>query len=504
MRKNHLKKRSHTFSEVKKIIKLCTKHAQSLLDSSKILFKEDKINIAFHLSVLALEEIGKATMTVMGLTFPGSENESTILERHYDIHVKKIFWALWMPSMKMTSFQRKKFEKFRELAIKIHNDRLACMYVDTDRMKSPQQMIKKRDVKEMMDLVEARINLEMIKKLHRLSAREKSDLQWFIEACEDGDKRKLVLGSKSLKKLDDLDEDVKKWIRWMRRQFEAANRKSLELLKKELARKPTGNLKVYEPKWRYKIRLMACSHSIHRRVLAWWNTNVERMKLRYSKKNEFLVEFILPKKVLLNDFWNIGLFQANTFVLSLNIATQGFFYFSISKRVLRFYEKLIDIETGDEVRVDKHDKELNWGNNVLSEDDLKRTAYAFSLVNRLILDKDVFKQAFNHYSNGLMYMSKNDVFGHFELHIFINFLKFLQICALEFGDWHKKEAFVNSFKRILVKLNESFDDYNNIMQTILNLDKKKSPVKVTLENGAVLKVLCDVYFFSECSKKKRE
>lgn len=504
MRKNRLKKRHHTFQEIKKITELCTKHAQSLLDSSKILFEKDKINIAFHLSVLALEEIGKATMTVMGLTFPGRESESTILERNYDIHIKKILWALWMPSMKMTDFQPKKIRVFRELAIKIHNDRLSCLYVDTDKIRSPQQMIKKRDVKKMMDLVKTRINLAMIEKLHKLNTREKGDLQWFIEACEDSDKRKLVLGRKSLKKLEELNEDVKKWIMWMRKQFEAANKESLELLKSELARKSIDDMEAYEPKWRYKIRLMTSSHSIHRRVLAWWNTNIERIKLFYSKKNEFLVEFTLPKKVLLNDFWDIGLFQANAFVLSLNLATQGFFYFSISNRVLRFYEKLTDIETGCEVRVDKKNKKLNWGNNILSENDLKRTAFVFSFVNRLIIDKDIFKQAFGHYSSGLMYMSKNDIFRHFELHIFVNFLKFLQICTFAFGDWNKKENFVNAFERVLVKLNVSLEDYNSTMQIILNLNKKKSPVKVNLENGAVLKVLCDAYFFSEYSKKNRE
>lgn len=493
MIKKKLKKRSHSFEEASRIVKLCTEHAQTLLDSSKLLYKHNMAHIAFHLAVIALEEIGKATMTVMGLSFPGKAYESTLLERHHDVHIKKIFWALWMPSLKSTDLDLEKIKTYREVATKIHDDRLRCLYIDTDCIQSPQQTIKKVHVKKIIKLVEARINLETIEKLHRLNVEEKNELQWFIQSCEDTEKRKLIFGKKSLKKLGEFKDNVRKWIKWMRQQFDEADKESQLLLRTELSRVKTGGEEGLCPKWRLTIRLFTNSHSIHRPVLGWWNTHVNIIKLHFVKKNELTAEFILPKDILSKNLWHIGWGICRQFVVSLNIASRGFFWWSVPKDISRFYEKLIDIESDCEVRAERSPLKIDFGNQVLKEIDLARTLIIFQHLSNIVNDSEL--APYNIYITGLTFLSKNDLHSQFETQIFMNFFQSLTLGMKIYNFWKKKEPLNKAVERFFAKSTIDIKDCIRVVDMAVSIEKRKVlSQSVSLSEVAVMKKMCDIYF----------
>jgi AbiV family abortive infection protein len=138
--------KSDSFKQVKKLIKTCVAHSNDLLNGAKLLFENGKGNIAYHLATLALEELGKSTMIVIGLRIPRKESELNILEKYSDDHIKKLFWALWFPSLGREQITAQQIRACQDLARKIHHKRLAGLYVDPNVSVRPGRAIP-RNVK---------------------------------------------------------------------------------------------------------------------------------------------------------------------------------------------------------------------------------------------------------------------------------------------------------------------------------------------------------------------
>src|SRR5262245_11398872 len=84
--------------EVEKISKACREHARDLLRGALRLKEENLPHLAFHLAVLALEEIGKAGLVVVGHIAQKHE-DGAWPGKHASDHIKKLFWAIWGPTL---------------------------------------------------------------------------------------------------------------------------------------------------------------------------------------------------------------------------------------------------------------------------------------------------------------------------------------------------------------------------------------------------------------------
>ena len=72
----------------------CHVHATDLLNAAAKLVEEPSTpNLAYHLALLALEEIGKARL-IAGRAAVGSARDSAWMDKWLSNHGRKLLWAL--------------------------------------------------------------------------------------------------------------------------------------------------------------------------------------------------------------------------------------------------------------------------------------------------------------------------------------------------------------------------------------------------------------------------
>lgn len=97
--------------QTKATIEACFAHARDLLRAAKRILDDEKLpNISFHLSLLALEEIGKAALIGMRQIARSRDDEFVFVNNRLDNHEFKLFWALWTPSFARGEVSRDEFE----------------------------------------------------------------------------------------------------------------------------------------------------------------------------------------------------------------------------------------------------------------------------------------------------------------------------------------------------------------------------------------------------------
>jgi len=312
-------------TEIEVSAKDCLSNAEQHLAAAKALrgLGADFNHIAYHNAVICIEEVGKALILQMTLT--AGEKQST-LTNYLDDHVKKLFWALWSPRFGRSDRTVEEFRAIQEGARRIHEKRLATLYVDTSLPRAERQVVTEEELNNILVFGQSRLEMEKAKTFEEPSVSEKEELKWFLVAADDPNLKLLVWSGQSFSKLKELEGDVRDWVKWLRKTAEEAEKRSQELLEKELGRSTHEDTEGEKPKWQMKVRLYSSSHSIRVKVMKGWNKTVEAIKLRTSdNKNELLLEFVMQKRIPVQALWNAGWYSASTFVCAVNIATRGFF-----------------------------------------------------------------------------------------------------------------------------------------------------------------------------------
>ena len=101
--------------------RLCLEHARDLIGSAERVLANDSNypNIAYHLAILAMEEIGKAGMLCARGIAKGVWDSSWI-DKRLDNHVWKLMWAVWSPSLSGGKIDPNDFEESRRFAENTH------------------------------------------------------------------------------------------------------------------------------------------------------------------------------------------------------------------------------------------------------------------------------------------------------------------------------------------------------------------------------------------------
>jgi len=494
--------------EVKTVYRACLSNTEDLLRAAKSVLDEENLpNIACHLAVIALEEIGKAELLLFNFFAQTTEDKSFPKDRYFEDHIRKLFWALWGPSFGREVITRKQIEANQGLARQIHEIRLRGLYVSINEptFQLPRKVIKEAYTRSLISLVGTRLEMAKLSRFRPLGKERKSDLSWFLSITKEEEERKIILGKASMNRLAELGNSYK-WIKWLRQEFRKSEEEARKQAEMELKRLQPSDEESMQDKWKIKIRFYSNSHSIRANALNWWNRTSNWIKLYPvgTKKNELIAEFRLVKAVPVQGVWWAGWSVARRFITALNIGSMGFFWWYIPEQISRFYENIRDIEANMDLVVERSPRlKLDWKKDALLEQDLKNTALCFSMLPKA--DEKQKHEPFDNYLTGLAFLSKNDIHLQFEANAYDSFSKSLTSGMRTYGDLDAVKSLAEAFSSSLSKIVTKLEDREKHLKLIRQFEKIPPDTKgITLQEVGEIKLICDAYFILKFDALARE
>jgi len=476
------------FDEINKIVGSCVKNAEELLSAAKAAFGAEAYGSAYHLAALALEEIGKATLVLIAKV--KTEPSERYLDTAAD-HEKKLFWALWTPSLKSGDVSGQQLQDFHELAREIHARRLGAMYVDAST--GLRLVIAPERAKQLISLAESRVGMEKLVSYGEPDKEIRQDFEWFESATGNKETaRSLIFARSSFDKLKELNGDVKAWVHWLRGEANKSEAEAVELLKRELEREQPSEKEKLEPKWKVRIRLYSDSHSIRPGPLTAWNKRVDFIKLFRVDARTLLVDFTMPKGLHVNGVYAAGYSIAARIIASFNIGSFGLFYWYMPSFLARYYEHITDLENDRNLDMDmKSEISIDWGKKrAWTDEDLSKCTLVFNLIARF--DKTQL-EAVDHYLRGLGLLCKGDMFVHLAHGAVQAFYVALKTIMRSNVEWDGTESFAAAAERALPKVFAEMKDAGRVMELAALIEQRTPDLKVTSHDVFIMKVLCDIY-----------
>jgi AbiV family abortive infection protein len=492
------------------LIKACLSNAESLLDSAKEISKPGRNHVSYHLAALALEEIGKASILIVRSARPFSKEEGDADDEESRVsgwledHERKLFWALWAPSIGMGNVSVEQFRELQRVAKEIHELRLASLYVNpTDQ--TAQAEVSDRNLQTLIGLAEARLNMEKLIEFRQLDLAKQKIIDWFSDAMGDPQLRGLIVSGGSLSKLAEFTGDSNKWITWLQEQISEMNVKNQELLERELQRSELGGQGSSIPKWRWKVRFHSLSHSTRPKQLVAWNNQSKWIKLfPTNDKKELLVQFTGPSHISIQAVWQTGLQMSSMFLVALNIATSGYYWWYLPQFVSKYYEEIFDIGNKAPLVIERSPPlTVSLVRHALKENQLINAGLVFVHMIQLGPEKGV---AYARYARGLALLAKNDMFGQFEANILVEFFEAFRAGLIAYGDWDGIPAtFACSIEQVLneiVNTPEIAGEFKRLLEVASTIESQKSATQsVSLDETFKLKAWCDIYLFTRARRE---
>jgi AbiV family abortive infection protein len=497
--------------EIEPLLEACLTNAEHLIASSEaVLAVPGSANIAYHLAVLSLEEIGKSILIFQEALDPKPlprqpDEEPRSPMDWLEDHERKLFWAIWLTSS--ASLDWRTIPICLDFAKNIHLKRLHSLYFHP-KFPEAQAKITADDVQQILGLAKLRLEIERAKKYRELSEEDKADMQWFFAASRDPQLKVWIYSKESIEKQAELAGEPNGWIRWLRGLAQESERAAAELRKQEMDRVKPEGVERYEDKWSFKIRLKSWSHSIRANQLLKWNEAIDKIKLATTDdRYELIVQFIMPKSVTAQDLWNAGMQQCMIFVTALNIATNGFFWWYLPTFVSRFHESITDLESNSGIDLDRMPQlRIKWPHQALKEDLLlQHLPIVFSFVATA---NDAQREAYSRYFRAIAIMAKNDIFFQFEHHLVDEFISSFEMALQAYGDWNGDAAgFDYSVTELFQPLTESEELLGMIAEMrslAASVREHKISRPITLEDAAKAKVVFDTYIVLKAMLRVQE
>lgn len=493
--------------DIQKIKEVCLANAESFLSFAEREVNKGADHICFHLALLALEEIGKSILVTIGFTVSIAGKEKGGLEVAMDDHIKKIFWALWGGAFRDNKFTKEQIEQSRGLASSLHERRLLSLYTDPNNPTEPTDRLEKGEAERLIKLTRARLELEKLSKMtDKFEDEDVQNLTWFFKATEDIDKRKLIFGSVSIKKLEEV-QNGKDWIKWLREIFQKNEDEMRKFAEAEIKRQKPSEKEAFNPKYKMRVRIQSQSHSIKNNAFQKWNEGVRDIKIYKSDKkdsnktarSELLIDFSFPKALPLGGLWDHGLFMSKTFVIALNVATKGLFWWNVQKDIEKYFEEITDLEAdkNDNVKIGMSIGKrlaIDWGtaNMSLDQEEMTRVSMIFAF---LMNENKKMENFLKGYATAMVLFSKTDIHLRLEVNAFDEFFKAFKEALIAFGDWNGKEDIKETIKNQFAKLGD-LKDLDQTLDLCVSLEQDTEHKKIhniTLTEVAAIKLYCDFY-----------
>lgn len=487
----------------KRIIAACLANAHDLIRVAKRALDDERLpNVAYHLSVLALEEIGKSCLVGMRPFATMRKEDTTFIDSRLDDHVFKLFWALWTPSFRRGHVSKDEWDSVHGMASVIHENRLTSMYVDfpLDGSEPTAAKIDEEQARTILGLAEARLGMEGMADWDRLDLSPGSDLHWFIQASDEPEKRKLILGQKSFEKLGELRSTVD-WVSWLRAQSEQADAEAAAYLKQELERSGHDADDLGEDKWRLRFRLHSPTQSVRNSAIKEWNSWSNFIALATIQNNPHALDIQLtfregmPFQALGNTAYRV----ARTFLAALNIGSVGFWWWQPLRQLDHFHETITDLKAPagmmSDFRIHSWPK-FEWKREALKVPELNRVGLCFGMAMQL--PEDIYAKVIETYLTGIALIGKSDLHLNFVIQAAERFVACLMEAMRHFGNWDGDEVTIEpAIRSFLSRIDGEANNLDELIAITRTLRTGKAdPAVVTMERAAMFKVLCDAYLIN--------
>lgn len=478
-------------------------HTAGLIAGAQALFENDLPHLAYHLALLALEEIGKLEVVLVG-RIGDEDDEASFRKKFLDDHVGKIFWAFWGPTFSRQVIDQRQIDWHQNLAKQLHEKRLRGLYTEPYEKGfiAPSEQVTPEDAKALIEMAEMRLAMQREREPAELAEDEKADLTWFRAARYDAQTKDFIVSGGSMTKLAEL-KNLRAWMKWLHETVKERDAKLLALGEAEINRQLVeGDMS--RPKWKFRIRLKTNSHLIKPKAISAWNRLSTAIKWTFvdkKTKDELIVEFELPKSVLASQLYDVGLQFAYRFVVALNIGSQGFFWFDVPLQTERFAESIEDVETGALMQVGRVPVgHVERNITPLSETDVNRSALAFGLMPH---DGEAVN-SYRQYLAGMVFLAKTDVHAQFQAQAFHAFGSAMRFGMRAYGDWDGKGPFPEAANTFLNPYLVGADDFIAEVDELMRqfIPDKTTPA-VNIDQAAKMKILVDYYFVLALEREAR-
>jgi AbiV family abortive infection protein len=390
--------------------RLCLDQAQGFIEAAECLGDVGWPHIVYHLSLLALEEVGKASM--LGARMINHANlDGSWIGRSLDSHRRKLQWAVWSPMVRIDPAD---FEAARRFAERAHAMRLASLYVDAKADLTdlpPSGHVRPEDAAQALSLARGRLEYEREK---GTPSGEIDDLtKWFLDTMADPDRSRLLLSKPFIAQFEGMNGDARAWVSWARDEVERLDRDNREVLEAELARPgaPKGSAR---PRWRANATIYTPSHSLRSQVLARWNDQIEAVQLLWTrKKDRFTLQITLHDNEPLPSLASRLTSLAKLVVACLNIGSIGYFWFERPGFEKEMFKEVRDLQINRPMEFGRG--ESFWGNGravALTEEHIDHAIHC--MMAFASLPEPEAQPIFEPYFHGLAFVSKSDLFYNFD------------------------------------------------------------------------------------------
>jgi len=498
--------------EIKQRVDACVANASDLLRAAKRTMDDEKLpNISFHLTILALEEIGKAAVLGMRHIAQSTGDETGSFDKRLDDHQFKLFWALWAPNLARGKVEKEEFETLRGMAKHLHEERLDAMYVSIkqDDSEPALRQVSEERAKTILSLAEARLGMEVAGAWQPVDVNAREETKWFLDATADPEKRKLIFGQKGFDKLAEIG-NMRDWMVWLKAQFDEAEAEGRASLQRELTRAIPDIGNRGDKKWQVVIRLHSPAQSIRNQALNSWNNRPSWIKLAPvgTSRRVLDVEFTYHDAMPLQALGPLGYRAARMFVAALNIGSLGFWWWHLPDDNGRFYERLTDLNASPGIKIDLNmhaGPKFEWKREALSDPELGRVAICFGMISAL--ENEAYQSIIEPYLTGLALIAKSDLHLNLAFQASERFAACLSQAMRHFGDLDGTDeelALAASVTGFFAPRMQKDEDVQELVDLLRQLRRRPPDATgITLERTAILKVICDAYLIAQFQEMVR-
>ena len=455
-------------------------------------------HIVYHLSLLALEEVGKASM--LGARTIGNDNlDGTWIERSLDNHKRKLQWAVWSP---MTRIDPADFEAARRFAERAHALRLASLYVDPNAELTdlpPSNVVQHEDAEKALGLARARLDHERARGIRIGEADELTE--WFLDTMADPERSRIMLSPPFIAKYEELNGEPREWVRWVRAEMERQDREMRALAEEELKR-PAAAQGAEKPRWRANVTVYTPSHSVRAKVLTRWNERFDHVQLLWAgKKDRFTLQITLHDNLPVTALHGRLASLSKLVVACLNIATIGYFWFEPPGFEQEMFKSVRDLERDLAINIGVGESFWGTGRAVALTDEMIDRAVT-CMMAFLPLPEDEAEPIFSHYFHGLAFIAKSDVYYNFDQTARQAFIFSLFGAMRQYGDWIGTKQ-----EEIEAALHAAFSaivpERENREMLFKSLTTAGNPAETSLANLRTAKRVTDLYLIQVANRTWR-
>jgi AbiV family abortive infection protein len=434
-------------------------HADDLIAAAERVLAGDNgyPNIAYHLGILAMEEIGRAGILAQAMV--AGRIGARRNEQRLDDHVFKLMHAVWTPAFNGGKIDPKDWEDARAFAQSTHARRMAGLYADHEpddgASAPPRDSVQLGHAISIVGLAKARLALQRAEGVP--SGETNEELEWYLDTVSDDLGRKRLFSKPFIAKYEEFEGDTRAWVTWAQAEFERISAEEHALLQREFAREITDADKGV-PKWKIKIRLHSTSHSMRPAALNYWNQRIDGVKFIpiSSDKQQLRMEMTLPGAVTLDSVFDAGLSVSKLYIAAISVGSGGVFWYELTTQGVKYFESLREVQAPDaevEIETKRRGLALEWAEGkrkyLALEESHMENAIRFLAVFAPLSNEEA-RPILGPYLRGMTMLVKSDIHLSLERQAQQDFLKTIRAAMRQFKDWDGEEdTFISSLHRVL-------------------------------------------------------